>query len=179
MTGAGPEPARPPPALSVFMFDIDNFKNYNDTNGHLAGDELLQELARLVQDNIRKDDVFGRFGGEEFLVVLPHTNASQALAAAEKLRAVVADHAFAFRDSQPLGRVSISGGVAEYPHDGRDAVALLRAADQALYDAKHRGRNRVLAAARPLPALAQPLATAPGTIPAIEHEPGARLTRSA
>ena len=71
-----PSPAQ---ALSVFLFDIDNFKHYNDTNGHLAGDRLLVELAALVQESVRKDDVFGRFGGEEFLLVMPHTSAAQAL----------------------------------------------------------------------------------------------------
>ncbi len=142
--GAG----QPAPALSVFMLDIDNFKSYNDANGHLAGDELLQELSRLIQRSIRKDDVFGRFGGEEFLLVLPHTNADQALAAAEKIRSVIADHPFPGGEGQPLGLVSISGGVAEYPFDGRDAAGLLRAADQALYEAKRLGRNRVLAAPR-------------------------------
>jgi diguanylate cyclase (GGDEF)-like protein len=139
----------PAPALSVFLFDIDNFKAYNDQNGHLAGDKLLQELVRLVQDNIRKDDIFGRFGGEEFLLILPHTTATQGLAAAEKLRGVIANHAFAFAERQPTGRLSVSGGVAEYPHDGLDAAGLLHAADEALYEAKRTGRNRVLPAARP------------------------------
>ncbi len=70
--GAAPRPA---PSIAVFLFDIDHFKNYNDTNGHLAGDRLLQELARLVNENVRKGDVFGRFGGEEFLVIQPETDA--------------------------------------------------------------------------------------------------------
>ena len=65
----------PGQVLSVFLFDIDHFKNYNDTNGHLAGDKLLQELAGVVNEAVRKDDIFGRFGGEEFLLIMPHTNA--------------------------------------------------------------------------------------------------------
>jgi len=134
------------PTLSVFLFDIDNFKNYNDTNGHLAGDKLLQELARLVQESVRKDDVFGRFGGEEFLLVLPHTNVKQAMAAAEKIRGVLANHPFPFAEKQPLNRISVSGGVAEYPVHGLDAAGLLHAADEALYEAKRGGRNRVLQA---------------------------------
>jgi diguanylate cyclase (GGDEF)-like protein len=132
--------------LSVFLFDIDNFKNYNDTNGHLAGDKLLQELASLVSESVRKDDIFGRFGGEEFLLILPHTNTSQALAAAEKIRSRLAAHPFAFAERQPLQVISISGGVAEYPMHGLDAAALLHAADEALYQAKRTGRNRVLPA---------------------------------
>jgi diguanylate cyclase (GGDEF)-like protein len=136
-------PAQP---LCVFLLDIDNFKSYNDTNGHLAGDKLLQELAGLVNRSVRKDDIFGRFGGEEFLLVLPHTNATQGIAAAEKIRAMLASHPFPFAEKQPLGCISISGGVAEYPVHGLDAAGLLRAADEALYEAKRSGRNRVLPA---------------------------------
>lgn len=132
--------------LSVFLFDIDNFKNYNDTNGHLAGDKLLQELARLVNESVRKDDVFGRFGGEEFLLVMPHTSAVQGMAAAEKIRGLLASHPFPFAEKQPLKRISVSGGVAEYPFHGLDAAGLLHAADEALYEAKRSGRNRVLQA---------------------------------
>jgi len=132
--------------LSVFLFDIDNFKNYNDTNGHLAGDKLLQQLAGLVNEAVRKDDIFGRFGGEEFLLIMPHTSANQALQAAEKIRGLLASHPFAFAEKQPLRIISISGGVAEYPVHGLDAAGLLHAADEALYEAKRSGRNRVLPA---------------------------------
>jgi diguanylate cyclase (GGDEF)-like protein len=132
-------------SLSVFLFDVDNFKHYNDANGHVAGDRLLQKLARIVQDNIRKDSVFGRFGGEEFVLVLPRTTRDKALAAAENLRQAIASHEFAYGFDQPLGCVSISGGVAEHPMDGADAAALLHAADEALYVAKRAGRNRVRA----------------------------------
>jgi diguanylate cyclase (GGDEF)-like protein len=134
--------------LSVFLMDIDNFKNYNDVNGHGAGDRLLQQLARLVQDNIRKDDIFGRFGGEEFLLILPGANLGRAMAVAYKVRAAIAAHHFPFAERQPLGMLSISGGVAEYPDDALDSARLLHAADEALYLAKERGRNRVLAAER-------------------------------
>jgi diguanylate cyclase (GGDEF)-like protein len=137
---------QPAQVLSVFLFDIDNFKNYNDTNGHLAGDKLLQELAGLVNDSVRKDDIFGRFGGEEFLLVLPHTNVTQGTAAAEKIRNLLASHPFPFAEKQPLGRISVSGGVAEYPIHGLDAAGLLHAADEALYEAKRSGRNRVFPA---------------------------------
>ena len=118
--------AQPAQALSVFLFDIDNFKHYNDTNGHLAGDKLLQGLAGLVNDSVRKDDIFGRFGGEEFLLVMPHTNATQGMAAAEKIRNLLATHPFAFAEKQPLGLLSVSGGVAEYPYHGLDAAGMLR-----------------------------------------------------
>ncbi len=153
------------PGLSVFLFDIDHFKHYNDTNGHLAGDKLLQELSRTVQENIRKDDIFGRFGGEEFLLVLPNTTLAQAQAAANNVRTVIAGKAFPFADRQPLGVLSVSGGVAEYPHHGMDAASLLKAADAALYEAKGAGRNCVTAATRrqpgALPTGAQPGDTQP------------------
>ena len=136
----------PPPPVSVFLFDIDNFKHYNDSNGHLAGDELLRDLAALVTQSIRKDDSFGRFGGEEFLLVLPHTAAAQAMTVAEKVRSLIAAQPFPFAERQPLGRLSVSGGVAEYPNDGIDAAGILHAADEALYEAKRSGRDRVLRA---------------------------------
>jgi diguanylate cyclase (GGDEF)-like protein len=148
-------------ALSIFLFDIDNFKHYNDSNGHLAGDKLLQELSRLVQENIREDDFFGRFGGEEFLLILPRTNLAQSLAAANKIRGVIAGHKFPFAERQPLGSISVSGGVAEYPYDGMDAVSLLKAADQALYEAKRQGRNRIVAASGPEGTTGRETAAAP------------------
>ncbi len=125
----------PAPGLSVFLFDIDQFKHYNDTNGHLAGDKLLQELAQAVLESIRKDDIFGRFGGEEFLLILPNTSLAQALAAANKVRSVIASRPFPFAERQPMGTLSVSGGVAEYPHHGTDTSGLLEAADAALYEA--------------------------------------------
>lgn len=133
---------------SLFLFDVDNFKHYNDTNGHVAGDHLLRKLARLVAESVRKDDIFGRFGGEEFLLVLPGTPLAHALAVAEKIRATIAGHPFDFAAKQPLGCLSISGGVAECPRDGLDSTRLLAAADEALYKAKDQGRNRVLPARR-------------------------------
>ena len=134
--------------VSLFMFDIDHFKHYNDNNGHMAGDQILRELTHLVSENIRKDDIFGRFGGDEFLILLPRTPLAHALAVAEKIRCAIASQAFSFAQNQPLGCVSVSGGVAECPRDGLDSTRLLAAADQALYRAKHEGRNRVLPAER-------------------------------
>ena len=132
--------------LSVFFFDLDNFKNYNDVNGHGAGDRLLQILAKLVGENTRGSNILGRVGGEEFLLILPDTDKAQALTIAEKIRSIISSHDFPFADRQPLGVVSISGGVASYPEDSLDRAGLLREADQALYRAKDSGRNRVLAA---------------------------------
>jgi len=133
--------------LSIFLFDVDNFKNYNDLNGHVAGDQLLQMLARLVRENIRKTDIFGRFGGEEFLLVLPDTPLQRALTVAEKIRTAIATQELPGGARQPLRCVSVSGGVAQYPIDALDSARLLHAADCALYEAKRQGRNRVLRAA--------------------------------
>ena len=92
-------------SLSVFIFDVDNFKHYNDSNGHVAGDRLLQRLAKLVMENVRKDTIFGRYGGEEFLVIFPNTKRAQALAAAENVRQAIAAHEFPFGFDQPLGLI--------------------------------------------------------------------------
>jgi diguanylate cyclase (GGDEF)-like protein len=134
--------------LSIFLFDIDNFKVYNDTNGHVAGDKLLRQLAQLVRRHTRRDDILGRFGGEEFLLIYQNTSLAQGLAASENLRDKIARFPFDFADRQPLGRMSVSGGVAEYPFDGVECESLLRAADSALYRAKSLGRDRVLPATR-------------------------------
>ena len=132
--------------VSLFIFDIDHFKNYNDVNGHVAGDRLLQLLARLVKEQTRIDDIFGRFGGEEFLLILPGKTKSQARITAEKIRATIESYDFPFGDKQPFGKLTISGGVASFPEDGRSSSELLRAADQALYQSKRAGRNQVLPA---------------------------------
>ena len=132
--------------VSLFLFDIDHFKNYNDVNGHVAGDRLLQLLARLVKEQTRIDDIFGRFGGEEFLLILPGKTKSQARITGEKIRATIEAYDFPFGDNQPFGKLTISGGIACFPEDGRNSSELLRAADQALYQAKRAGRNQVLPA---------------------------------
>ena len=167
-SAAGPR-CGDPSRLSVFLFDIDQFKHYNDNHGHPAGDRLLTDLSQLVQTTIRKDDAFGRFGGEEFLVVFPGTTQSQGLIAAEKVRSKIAAHPFPFAEKQPLGCLSVSGGVAGFPEDGDSAESLVSLADKALYRAKHAGRNRVL------PAVPQdnPQAATPTqrvTLPTIEGE---------
>jgi diguanylate cyclase (GGDEF)-like protein len=131
---------------SVFIFDIDHFKHYNDEHGHLAGDHLLRQLASLVRDTVRSGDVFGRFGGEEFLLLMPGRPAAQAMNAAGIVRRRIEEFAFEGEETQPLGRLTISGGVACFPDDAPDSVELLRAADAALYRAKHGGRNLILRA---------------------------------
>jgi diguanylate cyclase (GGDEF)-like protein len=129
--------------VAAFLFDIDHFKAYNDQNGHIAGDQALRVLAQLVRDSVRADDIFGRFGGEEFLLIMPGRSPAQAMSAATNIRLRIERYDFPFGDAQPMGRVTISGGVATFPDDAQDAVELLLAADSALYRAKQRGRNKV------------------------------------
>lgn len=131
--------------LSVFVFDIDHFKTYNDTHGHLPGDEVLRQIGHILQNNIRTDDFSVRFGGEEFLVVFQDTAKQGAVWAAEKIRQKVESHPFAGAASQPGGRLTISGGVATLRTDSHTSTELIRLADKALYAAKAAGRNRVLA----------------------------------
>ena len=132
--------------VSVFLFDIDHFKNYNDANGHLVGDRLLRLLAKLVRDSVRSDDYFGRFGGEEFVLVMSGRSASQSMSGAEVIRHRIEEYPFEGESTQPNGRLTISGGVACFPDDADDSVELLRNADTALYEAKNSGRNRVMRA---------------------------------
>jgi len=134
-----------PRTVGFFLFDIDHFKQYNDTNGHLPGDELLKALSQILRENSREDELVGRYGGEEFIMVMPNVDRDGALLAAERVRGLIAGHPFVHADKQPSGRVTVSGGVAVWPLDGDDVETLLRQADDALYAAKREGRNRVCA----------------------------------
>ncbi|MBC7329899.1 GGDEF domain-containing protein [bacterium] len=130
--------------LSILMIDIDHFKNYNDHHGHQKGDELLREIAKLLRRNLRAIDKVYRYGGEEFLVMLPEVDKEGALACAERLRKKTEQEPFEGEEqSQPSGKITISIGVASYPLDGDSIEKLIEAADSALYRAKALGRNRV------------------------------------
>lgn len=128
--------------LALIMADVDFFKNYNDTNGHLAGDEILRQLAGLFVSNTRDMDTVYRYGGEEFIILLPQTDLAGAVAVAEKLRQKVEKHSFPHGEKQPGGRLTISLGVAVYPDHAKDAQGLILGADRAMYRAKKEGRNR-------------------------------------
>ena len=130
--------------ISIFLFDIDHFKHYNDTNGHDEGDNLLKELSNVIRNATRKNSVIVRYGGEEFIVMLPGISREDAFIYAERLREKIAEHPFRNRESQPLGRVSISGGVASFPVDGDSIYRIIQLADMSLYKAKSEGRNRVI-----------------------------------
>src|SRR5690242_20292538 len=132
----------------VFMMDIDHFKEVNDTFGHLAGSETLEEVGAVIKKSLRAGDVGARFGGEEFAAFLLDADYAQGLVAAERVRAEIEKHQFPAvrRDgAEPMKthRITISIGVASYPEDGRDPIQLVELADSALYGAKRNGRNQV------------------------------------
>jgi diguanylate cyclase (GGDEF)-like protein len=133
--------AREDGALSVLMVDLDHFKHVNDTHGHLVGDAVLCEAARRMSESVRPYDQVGRYGGEEFLVVLPGCGLDEAGRLAERLREDVANLVVEGR-SGPV-QVTLSIGAASCKGGGREAEALIRAADDAMYRAKRAGRNRV------------------------------------
>jgi diguanylate cyclase (GGDEF)-like protein len=129
-------------AFSVLMIDVDHFKRINDQHGHPVGDAVLREMAQVLRESLRTVDSLGRYGGEEFVAVLPHTPSEEARQTAERLRQQVQIHRFHAGDHEV--RVSISVGIATYPGPGLDTPdALLQEADKALYRAKEAGRNRV------------------------------------
>jgi diguanylate cyclase (GGDEF)-like protein/PAS domain S-box-containing protein len=127
--------------LSVVMLDVDHFKRLNDSYGHQAGDEVLKALGDLLRDDTRAEDVACRYGGEEFLVLLPSMPLDKACERAERWRAQLEKHTFVFGNF-PLS-VTASFGVSSYPHHAKTPDDLTHAADSALYNAKHNGRNRV------------------------------------
>jgi len=129
--------------LSVFFFDIDHFKIYNDTHGHLAGDALLKEFVEVVSASIRHYDIIARYGGEEFVILFPSTNKPTAAKISNQIRQLVEDYPFPGEMVLPAHVLTISGGLAEFPVDGADVQTLLAAADKALYRSKQEGRNRV------------------------------------
>lgn len=130
--------------ISFFLFDIDNFKHYNDTNGHNAGDQLLIQMSQIIRESSRKNSTVARYGGEEFIVMLPGIAKEDALVYAERLRESIAQYPFQHREKQPLGFISISGGIASFPEDGESINKVIQHADTLLYQAKSEGKNRVL-----------------------------------
>ncbi len=135
--------------LSLLMLDVDHFKQFNDTFGHPSGDEVLRQLARVLADTRRANDVVARYGGEEFAVILVDTAKFTAAKVAERVRERI--HGHDFSEAAPrAGKLSTSIGVATFPDDGTDAEQLVRAADTALYVAKRAGRNRVVLASEAL-----------------------------
>lgn len=131
---------------SIIFLDADNFKHYNDRNGHPAGDVLLKGLAALFKTQVRGTDTLARYGGEEFVVLCPEVGVEGAAVVAERMRTAVCTQTFPHAEAQPLGCVSISIGVASFPADGKTAEEILKAADEGVYHSKKSGRNRVTTA---------------------------------
>ncbi len=129
--------------LSVIMLDVDHFKQFNDTHGHGGGDALLAAIGQLLGSRLRGEDIACRYGGEEFTVILPESDSSNALRQAEELRLALSQMSVPF-SGKTLPAITISLGVATYPVDGVAGLTLLRKADAALYRAKRSGRNQVL-----------------------------------
>lgn len=136
--------------LSLLFIDVDHFKNFNDKNGHQAGDELLKIVADLLSKSSRADaaklrqsDIVARYGGEEFAAILPDTPIEGAMIKAERIRKAISQLEFKGMENQPMKHMSVSIGVASYPTDALTAEKLIEFADSAMYDAKHSGRNQV------------------------------------
>jgi diguanylate cyclase (GGDEF)-like protein len=127
------------------MIDIDDFKLYNDQNGHQAGDRALEITAQCLRAALRKVDVASRYGGEEFSILLPQTNLQEAGVIADRIRRKIYSTLFTHGKSQPLGAVTVSIGLSAFSPALDSAEAIVRAADRALYHAKRHGKNRAYA----------------------------------
>jgi diguanylate cyclase (GGDEF)-like protein/PAS domain S-box-containing protein len=126
-------------SLSIVMIDIDHFKNINDTHGHLAGDTVITELAKLLRKGIRRTDLICRYGGDEFLIVLFDCDAARALKVIENIRKMLYSSSIAYKDTRI--KVSLSAGISTYPSDGNTFKKVSARADGALYFSKNNGRN--------------------------------------
>ena len=124
--------------FSIIFFDLDCFKEINDEYGHLVGDEVLKQVAEVVQRANRNADIFARYGGEEFIILAPSTDIAGARIHAERLRKDIENHQFS-----DINKLTCSFGIAEYKADADDVPSLFKRADTALYNAKNLGRNRV------------------------------------
>jgi diguanylate cyclase (GGDEF)-like protein len=126
--------------FSLILFDIDNFKHLNDTHGHQAGDEILQELAQILKSISRETDTIVRYGGEEFIIILPNTPEEETIFLANRIRNIVQEYIFHINNTAKV-QITLSGGIASYPKNAKDAKSFLNAADTALYAAKAAGKN--------------------------------------
>ncbi|HDP94122.1 MAG TPA: GGDEF domain-containing protein [Candidatus Aminicenantes bacterium] len=128
--------------FSLVIFDVDNFKNYNDRNGHIRGSLALQQLGKIMKRAFRKSDILAKYGGDEFVMILPGTDKVGAYLAAERLRERVEKEVFSGGEFQPQGRVTISLGISSFPEHGDTEDTVLDRADRAMYVSKETGRNR-------------------------------------
>jgi diguanylate cyclase (GGDEF)-like protein len=132
-------------SLGIIMLDVDEFKQFNDTYGHAAGDEILRELGSLLLKHVRGEDIPCRYGGDEFILILPDASREVTRERAEHICKNTKGFHFQF-DGQALAAVTLSLGVAVFPENGTTSEAILKAVDSALYCAKHNGRDRVVVA---------------------------------
>ncbi len=130
--------------FSIIIFDVDHFKKYNDTHGHIKGSEALKKVAVQMRKVFRVSDIMARYGGDEFVVILPHSDKVGAYLAAERLREVVEIESFYGSEKLPLGKFTLSMGISSYPEHGVTTEEILNNADKALYMAKKMGRNRAV-----------------------------------
>ena len=128
--------------VSLLLMDMDDFKHYNDHNGHLQGDSLLKTVGEIIGNNIRVTDFACRYGGEEFMVILPETDSQEAEIVAERIRRAIQEHAFPYEETQPLGDVTVTMGGATCPDDSEELNELIKKADDLLYKAKREGKNK-------------------------------------
>ena len=131
--------------LSLVILDIDHLKKNNDANGHPAGNEVLKKIATMLKQEAREVDIVARYGGEEMVIILPETSRKRATDLAERIRQRVSDALFDHMQSQPLGKMTVSAGVATFPVDASTEDDLIKKADNSLYQAKSQGRNQVVA----------------------------------
>jgi diguanylate cyclase (GGDEF)-like protein len=129
----------------MIALDLDHFKRINDTFGHEAGDAVLRQVGAILKAHVRGSDIACRIGGEEFLLLLAESPLQLAAERAENIRKAIHQMPLTYEE-RDLGKITASFGAAAFPDHGRTAEALLRAVDEALYDAKHAGRNRVVSA---------------------------------
>jgi diguanylate cyclase (GGDEF)-like protein len=132
-------------AFCLLMLDLDRFKEVNDTYGHLVGDETLCSVAALIREEVRMVDLVARYGGEEFAIILPETSYAGGVHIAERIRQTIESQKISCAGGVAVN-VTVSIGIAVFPVDGRTEETLMAAADEALYMAKHTGRNRVVRA---------------------------------
>jgi diguanylate cyclase (GGDEF)-like protein/PAS domain S-box-containing protein len=132
-------------SMGILMLDIDNFKQFNDNYGHAVGDAILHQLSCLFTENIREEDIVCRYGGDEFIIVLPDTTRATAIERAEHICEIVKKHPFRFA-GQPIINISLSLGVAIFPENGQTFEKLMKVVDDTLFCAKHNGRGLVAVA---------------------------------
>jgi two-component system cell cycle response regulator len=131
------------------MIDVDNFKDHNDSLGHLTGDVLLREVALIIKNNIREIDLAARYGGEEFAVVLPYTSEENVMVAAERILKAINTHTFSGANRLAPGTLTVSIGIAFCPSDAHTMNDLIQVADQRLFEAKRRGKNQICISQEP------------------------------